>query len=286
MYINQFLNHLINFAKVKKIHDINIYIMKWIDGLKEFNKNKKYKNWVVPRKGTYSYKEVMEMIKDIDEDQSGEITFEEFITLMTTQIIEETVVEEPVVVEKMVVKNHKKNKGAATWKTLPLQQSSSDFLWELTRDYSSYLVKSQGAVFSRDPLNLTGLNTKRDSGIVNSSAIGLGLASVNKKVKEKKEKKAKKQASVVRVNLRIKTKRQLPKKRLVQLKSEPTSNNLVYGEARGLTLRAVVKALNRNYAKSYRQDLLAVAFRRLRRINKFKKNNKRLNKQDAKKVKA
>ena len=24
--------------------------MKWIDGLKEFNKNKKYKNWVVPRK--------------------------------------------------------------------------------------------------------------------------------------------------------------------------------------------------------------------------------------------
>ena len=180
---------------------------------------------------------------------------------------------------------------ASTWKTLPLEQSSSDFLWELTRNYNSYLVRSQGVVLSRDPLNLTGLNTKRDSGIANTSAIGLGLASVNRKVKEKKEKKAKKQASVVRVNLRIKTKRLLPKKRLVQLKVDkkhfsPTSNNLVYGEARGLTLRAVVKALNRNYAKSYRQDLLPVAFRRLRRINKFKKNNKRLNKQDAKKVKA
>jgi len=39
--------------------------MKWIDGLKEFNKTKKYKNWVVPRKGTYSYKAVMEMIKPV-----------------------------------------------------------------------------------------------------------------------------------------------------------------------------------------------------------------------------
>ena len=39
--------------------------MKWIDGLKEFNKNKKYKNWVVPRKNTNSYKTVMEMIKPV-----------------------------------------------------------------------------------------------------------------------------------------------------------------------------------------------------------------------------
>ena len=64
MYINQFLNHLINFVKIKK-YDINIYIMKWIDGLKEFNKTKKYKNWVVPRKNTYSYKTVMIMIKPV-----------------------------------------------------------------------------------------------------------------------------------------------------------------------------------------------------------------------------
>jgi len=66
MYINPFSNHLINYVKIKK-YDINIYIyiMKWIDGFKEFNKNKKYKNWVVPRKGTYSYKEVMEMIKPV-----------------------------------------------------------------------------------------------------------------------------------------------------------------------------------------------------------------------------
>jgi hypothetical protein len=41
------------------------YLPKWIDGVKEFNKTKKYKNWVVPRKGTYSYKAVMEMIKPV-----------------------------------------------------------------------------------------------------------------------------------------------------------------------------------------------------------------------------
>ena len=39
--------------------------MKWIDGLKEFNKTKKNKNWVVPRKNTHSYKTVMEMIKPV-----------------------------------------------------------------------------------------------------------------------------------------------------------------------------------------------------------------------------
>ncbi len=39
--------------------------MKWIDGLVEFNKTKKYQNWDVPRKGTHSYKAVMEMIKPV-----------------------------------------------------------------------------------------------------------------------------------------------------------------------------------------------------------------------------
>ena len=54
--------------------------MKWIDGLKEFNKTKKYKNWVVPRKGTYSYKAVMEMIKP------ETISTNKFKPMMTTKI--------------------------------------------------------------------------------------------------------------------------------------------------------------------------------------------------------
>jgi hypothetical protein len=174
----------------------------------------------------------------------------------------------------------------SSWKTLPNEQVSGDFLWELTRNYSSYLVRSQGVVLSRDPLNLTGLNTKRDSSIANTQAIGLGITTVQKKVKESKDKKANKKAAVVRVTLRIKTHRRLPKTKLNALKADPDSNNTVYGESKGLTVRAVAKALNRNYAKSYRHDLLALAHKRLRRIHKLKKNNKRFNKQDAKKVKA
>jgi hypothetical protein len=174
----------------------------------------------------------------------------------------------------------------SSWKTLPNEQSSGDFLWELTRNYSSYLVKSQGAVLSRDPLNLSGLNTKRDSGIANSQAIGLGITTVEKKVQVSKDKKAKKKANVVRVSLRVKTHRRLPKNRLNALKAAPHSNNTVYGQSNPLTVRAVAKALNRNYAKTYRHDLLALAHKRLRRIHKLKKNNKRFNKQDAKKVKA
>jgi hypothetical protein len=54
--------------------------MKWIDGLKEFNKTKKYKNWVVPRKNTYSYKTVMEMIKP------ETISTNKFKPMMTTKI--------------------------------------------------------------------------------------------------------------------------------------------------------------------------------------------------------
>ncbi len=41
------------------------YIMKWINGLKEFNKNKGYKNWVVLRKGTKAYHTVTKMIKPV-----------------------------------------------------------------------------------------------------------------------------------------------------------------------------------------------------------------------------
>ncbi len=37
----------------KKIYDMNIYIMKWIDASIDFNETKK--NWVVPRKGTKAY---------------------------------------------------------------------------------------------------------------------------------------------------------------------------------------------------------------------------------------
>jgi ABC-type transporter Mla subunit MlaD len=178
-----------------------------------------------------------------------------------------------------------------SWKTLPREQISSDVLWETTKEYNCYLIKSQGVTLSRDPLNLTGLNTKRDSGIANSQAIGIGLSTVNQLVKEAKQRKRTKAAKVVRVELRVKTRRNLPKRRLVELSKDnkgktilPTSNNSVYGTQRNITVRAVAKALNRSLGKTYRKDLIPLAFRRLRRIHRFKLNNKKLNKADAKKL--
>lgn len=170
------------------------------------------------------------------------------------------------------------------WITLPIHQATDDLLWEMTRCYNSYLVKDHGVTLSRDPLNLTGLNTKRDSGIACSKAIGIGINVNEQKVKEKK---AKKKANVVKFALRLKTKRVIPKKRLVALKegTAPHANFAVYTESTRITARAIAKALNRNLA-GYRKDLLPLAVRRLRKLNKFKNNNKNKNRSEAKKVKA
>lgn len=177
-----------------------------------------------------------------------------------------------------------KVKATSAWKTLPLQQTSDDLTWELTRNYNCYLISNQGVTFSRDPLNLTGMNTKRDSGLANTHALGVSYEAVDRKVKEKK---AKKKAKVIRFSLNIKTKRQLPKKRLAALPSKtlPLHNNAVYSARRRITARAIVKTLQRDL-KTYRADLLPLAFKKLRKLNKFKRNNKRQNKAEAKKVKA
>ena len=55
------------------------------------------------------------------------------------------------------------------------QQVSNDLLWGITQNYTSYLFKNNGTTFSRDPLNLSGLNTRRDNGVCANAAIGIGL---------------------------------------------------------------------------------------------------------------
>jgi len=130
-------------------------------------------------------------------------------------------------------------KAETTFKTLPRSQVSNDYLWELTRNHTSYLVKSQGLRLSRDPLNLSGLNTKRDSGVANTGALGISTVTVNKKVNQKK---VKRNAPVVKFTLAVKTRRVLPKKRCVALnKSNPVTNNLVYSESANLSTRSVAK---------------------------------------------
>jgi len=133
--------------------------------------------------------------------------------------------------------------------TLPRCQVSNDFLWELTRNNTSYIVQSRGLKLSRDPLNLTGLNTKRDSGIAGCGAIGISTEVVNRKVIHKKVKKV---APVVKFRLSVKTRRLLPKKRCLQLKDDPVSNNLHYSESKRLTARSVAKV------NTYIKDILTL----------------------------
>ncbi|KAL2201569.1 ribosomal L28e protein family-domain-containing protein [Corynascus similis CBS 632.67] len=50
---------------------------------------------------------------------------------------------------------------------------SADLIWEVSRLQNSYLVKTKTAQFSRDPLNLTNLHSRKFAGFVNDKAIGI-----------------------------------------------------------------------------------------------------------------
>lgn len=172
-------------------------------------------------------------------------------------------------------------KPTKAWKELPAAQVSEDCLWELTKRYTCYTTKDHNLTLSTDPLNLTGLNTARDSGVAAPRALGIGHSSAKKKVVEKK---IKKEAQVVRFTFRVKTKRQLAKKRCVEIKKAPTTNNTVYSERHRIPIRSIVKALKRDLA-TYRRDLIPIAMKKLRLLRVFKLNNKRKNIQESKKLK-
>ncbi|KAH7308211.1 60S ribosomal protein L28 [Stachybotrys elegans] len=60
--------------------------------------------------------------------------------------------------------------------TATLPNISADLVWEIVRENNSFLVKSKrngGVQFSRDPLNLTSLSSRKHAGFVNEKAIGV-----------------------------------------------------------------------------------------------------------------
>ena len=153
----------------------------------------------------------------------------------------------------------------------PAVQVSDALLWEVTKNYTSYIFKDHGLTLSSDPLNLTKLNTKKDSGIAPPRALGIeyDISERNVKYKKKKEKRP-----VMRFNLNIKTKKLIPKKKCVELKKdEPSTNHCVYSQRNDITIRAIVKALRRDL-HNYRRDLVHTALRRLYKLYRFKKLNK------------
>ena len=169
------------------------------------------------------------------------------------------------------------------WKDVPGKQVSEDSLWEMTKKYNSFLNKNHGLTISTDPLNLTGVNTKRDSGVSAVRALGITTEIDERNVKEKKKKK---KAPVVRFNLNIKTKKKIPKSKLVSLKDkEPENNNVVYGSNKNVTLKAIIKSLKRDL-KNYRKDLVPVALKKVKRLSAYKLKNKWANRLEAKKIKS
>ena len=164
-----------------------------------------------------------------------------------------------------------KAKVKKEWKELPAAQVSDSLLWEATKRYTSYITKNNGLTLSLDPMNLTGLNTKKDSGVDSVRALGVDydISERNVKYKKKKEKRP-----VVRFNLKIKTKKLIPKKKCVELKEEePETNHCVYSTRKNITIRAIVKALKRDL-NNYRRDLVPTALRKLYVMYRFKKYNK------------
>ena len=173
-----------------------------------------------------------------------------------------------------------KDKKAAKkeWKELPPCQVSDALLWEVTKNYTSYLTKNNGLTLSTDPLNLTGLNTKKDSGIACGKALGVEVAVGERTIKVKK---AKKKAPVVRFNFNVKTKKLIPKKQLAEVKDPSKRNRCVYSSRRNVTIKAVVKALKRDL-KNYRKDLVPTALRRCYKLYNAKKNGKHVKKEGKK----
>ena len=165
----------------------------------------------------------------------------------------------------------KKPKVKNEWKELPAAQVSDALLWEATKNYTCYMIKNNGLTLSSDPLNLTKLNTKKDSGIAASRALGIDYSIKERNVKYKKKKEKR---PVMRFSLNIKTKKLIPKKKCVELKeAEPRTNHCVYSQRNDITIRAIVKALRRDL-HNYRRDLVHTALRRLYKLYRFKKLNK------------
>ncbi|KAI0850983.1 ribosomal L28e family protein [Daldinia vernicosa] len=128
---------------------------------------------------------------------------------------------------------------------------SADLIWEIVRKNNSYLVKrkeSGGVQFSRDPLNLTNVHSRKHAGFVNPKAVGVQPAEKNGvKVISKKESAAQKPAKST---------------------TEVTHNG-------GQSTRKIYRAVANKTAKSgYRPDLREAAVSRVSAVRQSQREPK------------
>ena len=154
------------------------------------------------------------------------------------------------------------------WKTLPLEQASGDYLWEITRNNNCFLLKNTGTVLSRDPMNLSGQNLKRDSGLASTQAVGIELIHTQGRWKEHKVRKT---GPVAAFNLHIKTKKMNPRKNLKPVVAGKPRPTLFYSTNANQSLTRIVKSVFRGLT-NYRRDLRALLAKRIRKMNSIKRN--------------
>ncbi|RMX60957.1 large ribosomal subunit protein eL28 [Pocillopora verrucosa] len=112
---------------------------------------------------------------------------------------------------------------------------SADLQWMIVRNHSCFLLKNQGATFSKEPLNLTGRNAFKHCGLVNKKSIGVTPEPSGKGVV-----------------LTIK------KKKYANKPSKVTSKVTLARDSRR-TIKTIKNLCGKNY---YRQDLEDAAVRR------------------------
>ncbi|KAH7041128.1 ribosomal L28e/Mak16 [Microdochium trichocladiopsis] len=132
-----------------------------------------------------------------------------------------------------------------------MASTPADLVWEIVRSQNSYLVKRKsggGVQFSRDPLNLTNLHSRKYAGFVNDKAIGVvpnekgGVKVISKKAAD------------------------------VQKPAKCTTSTTFHG---GKTSRSTYKAIANQTAKNgYRPDLRAAAVSRASAIRQSQREKK------------
>ncbi|KAG9230333.1 60S ribosomal protein L28 [Amylocarpus encephaloides] len=126
-------------------------------------------------------------------------------------------------------------------------QVSADLIWEVTRNQNAFLVKraqSGGIRFSRDPMNLTNIHSRKHAGYTNNKAVGVSEGTGKSK-------------GVVLTTKKVKSAQQ------------PGSGSIVVPLSGQKSTRKTYKTIASNVAKSgYRADLRADAVARASAIRK------------------
>ena len=137
----------------------------------------------------------------------------------------------------------------------------SHLLWELTKNYNSFLVKRSGVILSADPYNLTNRNTYSQSGLIHKGRVAIRTA--------KKDAKA---TGPSRYDLHFSKKRNFAQKaRTVKAESKTVNQSHRYNfSAEHVPVKGIHTASKIISKKlgTQRRSVVSAALRRLARVHR------------------